>query len=602
MRVAAFAFCVVLAMGSESAEVRTWKDKTGRFSILAELVESDGTKVKLKKEDGQVIEVAIDRLSDPDRQYLESQVTNPFAGPAVTTPDLGASAPSKRDAGPSTPDGTSTGLRYAWKAGQNYVYKVKIEVDLGDESLEMTGNPSYHAVSADTNRAVLRFRGTLMENRRPKVGAGGMAGAIGPRGPRGPGRMGPRGIGPAGPIRPRMGPSFSPLTGVGLHGPMSWSELTVDPQGYITRQQGTSQLPFLLGNLSYLMIEPLAADSQPTWTVENDAGIIIRDGIPHFGPDASTEGFVPARERTVYTVESTTDSLVTIRKQYEFRAAATSDEKPPFEIAGDGKYTFDRKQGVSAGLDFAMTVTLRKGGVSIDIPLKVTYDLLDEAEQATLAEEAEAARARTEQAARTREAQRKTPLSAQETADLLTALKSGDRTHMIRALRDLSMKSPENPDPEVAQTLERLLVDQDDGFTRKDAAKALETWAIKDNVPALIRVLEDESPWVRQSAMKALARLQAAEAAEPIAARLVDLGDRAAASQSLKDLGPAAEAAVIQQLDSKDERARREACAILKTIGTSKCLSALEQTTKTDPSGFIKSAAKEALAAVKMRQ
>ena len=75
---------------------------------------------------------------------------------------------------------------------------------------------------------------------------------------------------------------------------------------------------------------------------------------------------------------------------------------------------------------------------------------------------------------------------------------------MIRALRDLSMKSPENPDPEVAQTLESLLVDQDDGFTRKDAAKALETWAIKDNVPALIRVLEDESPWVRQSAMKAL--------------------------------------------------------------------------------------------------
>ena len=92
MRVAALAFCVVLAMGSESAELRTWKDKTGRFSILAELVESDGTKVKLKNEDGQVIEVAIDRLSDPDRQYLESQVTNPFAGPAVTTPDLGASA------------------------------------------------------------------------------------------------------------------------------------------------------------------------------------------------------------------------------------------------------------------------------------------------------------------------------------------------------------------------------------------------------------------------------------------------------------------------------------------------------------------------------
>ena len=59
---------------------------------------------------------------------------------------------------------------------------------------------------------------------------------------------------------------------------------------------------------------------------------------------------------------------------------------------------------------------------------------------------------------------------------------------------------------------------------------------------------------------------------------------------------------MIEQLDSKDERARREACSILKAIGTSKCLSALEQTAKTDPSGFIKSAAKEAIAAVEMRQ
>ena len=91
-------------------------------------------------------------------------------------------------------------------------------------------------------------------------------------------------------------------------------------------------------------------------------------------------------------VESTTDRLVTIRKHYEFRAAATSGEKPPFEITGDGKYTFDRKQGVSGRLDFTMTVTFRKGGLHIDIPLKVTYDLLDEAEQAMLANEAAAAR------------------------------------------------------------------------------------------------------------------------------------------------------------------------------------------------------------------
>ena len=118
MRVAAVAFCVVFAMGSESAEVRTWKDKTGRFSILAELVEWDGTKVKLKKEDGQVIEVAIDRLSDPDRQYLESQVTNPFAGPAVTTPDLGASAPANATRGRALQMGQAPGCDMPGRRGK----------------------------------------------------------------------------------------------------------------------------------------------------------------------------------------------------------------------------------------------------------------------------------------------------------------------------------------------------------------------------------------------------------------------------------------------------------------------------------------------------
>ena len=223
-------------MGSESAVVRTWKDKTGRFSILAELVESDGTKVKLKKEDGQVIEVAIDRLSDPDRQYLESQVTNPFAGPAVT-PQPRCKRAEQAQRGPSTPDGPSTGLRYAWQAGQNYVYRVKIEVDLGDESLEMTGDPSYQQCQPIRTAPCFVFgapSGRIGD--RNRVRAAWLA-QLAPRGPRGPGRIGPRGIGPAGPIRPRMGPSFSPLTGVGLHGPMSWSELTVDPQGYIARSK-----------------------------------------------------------------------------------------------------------------------------------------------------------------------------------------------------------------------------------------------------------------------------------------------------------------------------------------------------------------------------
>jgi len=134
MKAAVCSVCVVvLALAvSASAEVRTWKDKSGKFSIRAELVESDGTAVKLKREDGQVIKVPVDRLSDEDRKFLESQEKSAFTGAAAPSDAAKAGAGMK---GP--------GLRYGWKVGKSYPYKVKIEVDLGDEVLEMSGSPNY---------------------------------------------------------------------------------------------------------------------------------------------------------------------------------------------------------------------------------------------------------------------------------------------------------------------------------------------------------------------------------------------------------------------------------------------------------------------------
>lgn len=74
--------CVVLLVAPAAGEVRTWKDKSGKFSIRAELVESDGTTVKLKRADGKVISVPVDRLSDQDRQFLEAQEKSAFGGAA----------------------------------------------------------------------------------------------------------------------------------------------------------------------------------------------------------------------------------------------------------------------------------------------------------------------------------------------------------------------------------------------------------------------------------------------------------------------------------------------------------------------------------------
>lgn len=66
-------FLFVLAPLSVSAEVRTWKDSTGKYSVEAEMVDFEDGKVQLRKSDGLVVAVPLAKLSEVDRRYVESQ-------------------------------------------------------------------------------------------------------------------------------------------------------------------------------------------------------------------------------------------------------------------------------------------------------------------------------------------------------------------------------------------------------------------------------------------------------------------------------------------------------------------------------------------------
>jgi len=54
----------------EHAQGRTWTDNTGNFQVEAELVTVDENVVTLRKDDGRVIAVPLDRLSAADRKFL----------------------------------------------------------------------------------------------------------------------------------------------------------------------------------------------------------------------------------------------------------------------------------------------------------------------------------------------------------------------------------------------------------------------------------------------------------------------------------------------------------------------------------------------------
>jgi hypothetical protein len=56
-----------------SAEVREWTDASGKFRVSARFAGLAFGKVKLEREDGQVIEIEVEKLSDEDREWIRSR-------------------------------------------------------------------------------------------------------------------------------------------------------------------------------------------------------------------------------------------------------------------------------------------------------------------------------------------------------------------------------------------------------------------------------------------------------------------------------------------------------------------------------------------------
>lgn len=68
----------------EPPKERLWKDSSGAFEIRATLVAKNATSVSLKKADGEVITVPIEKLSSRDRDYVKKQSLRAVSPPPET--------------------------------------------------------------------------------------------------------------------------------------------------------------------------------------------------------------------------------------------------------------------------------------------------------------------------------------------------------------------------------------------------------------------------------------------------------------------------------------------------------------------------------------
>ena len=72
----------------EQAEFRTWTDTSGKFRTEAALAGVEDGEVRLEKRDGTIVTVPMEKLSDLDQQYVNSQ-TAPEAVPVEPSEEAG---------------------------------------------------------------------------------------------------------------------------------------------------------------------------------------------------------------------------------------------------------------------------------------------------------------------------------------------------------------------------------------------------------------------------------------------------------------------------------------------------------------------------------
>jgi hypothetical protein len=369
--------------------------------------------------------------------------------------------------------------------------------------------------------------------------------------------------------------------------------MTVNDRGEVISSKGSSQLPYLLGNLSELPLERLPKKPQQTWTIPHETAIVLSDGHPRprmFAQDDRAQ--IKATEETSFTIDKVDDDTVTITRRYEFKTAETIMGKPRFEIQGEGKLTFDRKLGCPSKLEATQKIIHREAAKTTETPLKISYRLLTEKEKAELGKTPEGAPLFPGE-----------PLTEELQKQALDDLKSGDKLRTLKALTLLQGKEPaaNKPNKEIAKALEEMLADKE-GTTRFSAGRALVKWATPDSIPGLIKALGSEDVLVRHGCMDALSRLKADSAAEAIAKRLPELQDRFKARQALEAMGAAAEPAALKMADNPAWEVRMEVCNVLEKVGTQKSVATLTNLQQNDANGLVKVTAKKALDAIEKRK
>jgi hypothetical protein len=475
-------------------------------------------------------------------------------------------------------------LRYTFAPGQTNAYSVQIEAqgEAGREAIAGTFVVSARAVA--TNLLGLSLRGQL----RPKS-LGGM-----------PPMMG---------YRPGSSPALSTYT---YGHPNQDKDLVIDAQGKIVRQAGDLALPIPLGQLAASLVQPFPAEATAGWEAEKDVFVLDEPllqgpataflnppgGFGYGGynyPGRVAQGVLAARQKTTIKVTEATSATVTLQKTLSLNTLMLTGSEPRVSATGEGRIEFDRALGLPKRVELECTTVAVTENLSRRSVITLRWQLLEGAER--------------DQAIAPPPPAPETKFSPEDLAKLQEQLKSDDPASRQAAARDLSGSRLGAPTPELLVLMASLATDRDDSV-RHTALTVLANHGAKEQVPLLIKALNDPDAGMRATIAKGLGRIKDPRAMEPLV-NLLATGQsdqpyyrpphESAAADALVLLGPAAEPAVLALLKEKNIETRCQACNILRQIGTRKSLSPLRDLTF-NPSKELSEAAAEACRSIQSRE
>jgi hypothetical protein len=476
-------------------------------------------------------------------------------------------------------------LRYAFTPGQTNAYSLQIEAqgEAGREVIAGTFVVTSRAVT--TNFIRLAWRGQL----RPKFQPGS------------PPMMGYR-----------SGYSM-PLFNY-TSGPQGDSrELVIDERGEVVQQAGDLALPIPLGQLMISLVQPLPAEATTGWETEKDAFVLDEPllqgpataflnpqggfGYGGYYPGRPPPSLLAVRQKTRIKVKEVTPTTVTLQKTLSLDSRLLTGSEPRVSAVGEGQIVLDRTGGMPKLIELECKSVTVTENVSRRSVVSLRWQLLEGAERDKAIAPPPPPPA--QQANFTQE----------ELAKLEERLNSSDATERQAAARDLSGDRLGTPSSALLARMASLASDPDE-TVRHAALTVLANNGTKENVPLLIKALNDPDAGMRVTIAKGLGRLKDSRAIESLANVLASGQNdqpyfrpprESAAAEALVRMGAAAETAVLALLKEKNFETRLQACGILKQIGTKKSLALLKDQTL-NPSKEMSEAAAEACRSIQTRE